>query len=799
MCYYPWIYFSCGCKIRGRRESQCLASLCWNGFDDHPPDCDIVTTTRYLQGPSKCYLCRGVEARVADPDADWDRAHLTREFDNDKFGASDFNPIQNLSFFRQNIRTASGYHSRNLLRPRLLKSHRRPRPSLEESHKNLSYSSSQIPRSSSRRSSRDQVTQVSLEGQCTERFCGLSEGHLGLHMIKGCASCMWSAIAQHTAQCAEGSCRVWEGHLGPHSEVGCAACVYDPNSRPRCEEGLCRLWEGHAGPHSAMHCMLCLFNPEHHGPHMLQCAKDTCRLSRGHKGLHSLVGCAWCAYDPAHPGHHATSCAEVSCRLWEGHAGPHGFTPTHRWCARVGCAGRFGHAGPHEMGTEDMVPRGLETSRDVEAKLVTVSKLGVEILEQLNRKVLIMMGTSSPQRGGRAFVSVISGGVDGRASTSGATSVALSGQASWRQIVTQKPILRQRQPAHSMTEGPLCTTPTSSTIAPHEALAYGAGQIRLFRLHPDAGDGHIQGHFIHVDIVLCPAYTTLSYAWGDVSKTRKITIDEMSYEVGENLWWFLHFQSNIISDPRLYWIDAICINQSNVHEVNHQVSLMKQIYTNAADVYTWLGPEYEDSNLAMDFLAKKALKSPKPQASGGYRRLWTQREGKALRDLCERQYWRRMWIIQEIIHARGITVWCGTRSFDWDVLNKLYLALKTLEDESWFAHHDLVIHVLQSSAFVMVWQRAHWRHHETPTPTLRSLIEIFQDWQCTDLRDKVYALVGMADQDSAVTPDYSRTACQIYHDVLHKGPAADDRFRNLLAQLLGIPGDEVGLPRPFFE
>jgi hypothetical protein len=86
-----------------------------------------------------------------------------------------------------------------------------------------------------------------------------------------------------------------------------------------------------------------------------------------------------------------------------------------------------------------------------------------------------------------------------------------------------------------------------------------------------------------------------------------------------------------------------------------------------------------------------------------------------------------MWIIQEIIHADKITVWCGKKGFEWSIFERLYLNLKTLEDTGWFAHHAFVMNVLQSSACVMVWQRAHWRHPETPTPSLQMLIEVFHD------------------------------------------------------------------------
>lgn len=94
----------------------------------------------------------------------------------------------------------------------------------------------------------------------------------------------------------------------------------------------------------------------------------------------------------------------------------------------------------------------------------------------------------------------------------------------------------------------------------------------------------------------------------------------------------------------------------------------------------------------------------------------------------------------------------------------------------------------------MVWQRAHWRHPETPVPTLQTLVEVFQEWKCSDPRDKVYALVGIAATGTAVVPDYSRSARQVYFDVIDGGDVIDKpKFCNLLSQLLGLSREDVDL------
>lgn len=41
---------------------------------------------------------------------------------------------------------------------------------------------------------------------------------------------------------------------------------------------------------------------------------------------------------------------------------------------------------------------------------------------------------------------------------------------------------------------------------------------------------------------------------------------------------------------RFLWIDAIRINQEDIADRNHQVGLMRQIYSGASEVVVWLGP-----------------------------------------------------------------------------------------------------------------------------------------------------------------------------------------------------------------
>jgi Heterokaryon incompatibility protein (HET) len=52
---------------------------------------------------------------------------------------------------------------------------------------------------------------------------------------------------------------------------------------------------------------------------------------------------------------------------------------------------------------------------------------------------------------------------------------------------------------------------------------------------------------------------------------------------------------HIVNGCQSLWVDAICINHND--DKAQQVANMHEIYKNAADVYIWLGPAKDDSDL----------------------------------------------------------------------------------------------------------------------------------------------------------------------------------------------------------
>jgi hypothetical protein len=83
-------------------------------------------------------------------------------------------------------------------------------------------------------------------------------------------------------------------------------------------------------------------------------------------------------------------------------------------------------------------------------------------------------------------------------------------------------------------------------------------------------------------------YDAVSYTWatedGDDRKTGRIHFSDGVVVVPENCEAALR-QLRSRSEPRQVWVDARCINQTNLEERSHQVSIMGQIYRMAATVW----------------------------------------------------------------------------------------------------------------------------------------------------------------------------------------------------------------------
>ncbi|KAE9373150.1 hypothetical protein N431DRAFT_482267 [Stipitochalara longipes BDJ] len=164
----------------------------------------------------------------------------------------------------------------------------------------------------------------------------------------------------------------------------------------------------------------------------------------------------------------------------------------------------------------------------------------------------------------------------------------------------------------------------------YEPLSKHPDEMRLLTLMPLSSSDGLEIEISHVPFSSLPAYEALSYVWGSPDRIHRVAVKTSSGTVHEYTGrsispeidlpvpliqpTYLSISQNLLvalkylrlpEEPRLLWIDAICINQDNVPERGEQVKKMGSIYSKARRVILWLGEAADESTLA--FATLKSL------------------------------------------------------------------------------------------------------------------------------------------------------------------------------------------------
>jgi hypothetical protein len=147
---------------------------------------------------------------------------------------------------------------------------------------------------------------------------------------------------------------------------------------------------------------------------------------------------------------------------------------------------------------------------------------------------------------------------------------------------------------------PLSHGPTAGQVREaYPPLDRSINSIRLLRILPTS-----TAELIDCEVrtsTTADSYVCLSYCWGGPS-VHLVRLNGFHVAVRDNLHEFLQ-EARRRNTDHWFWIDALCINQINVAERNHQVMQMAAIYRSADEVIVWLGtkiaylPEVHGSTL----------------------------------------------------------------------------------------------------------------------------------------------------------------------------------------------------------
>lgn len=268
-------------------------------------------------------------------------------------------------------------------------------------------------------------------------------------------------------------------------------------------------------------------------------------------------------------------------------------------------------------------------------------------------------------------------------------------------------------------------------------------EIRLLQLEPKSDRRGMRYHMHHVELSTSPDYSALSYSWGAPvpdGSLREIFINGLPVRIRPTLYSFLETLA-FYEPTRNLWCDAISIDQSNIEERNFQVALMGDIFQTAQTVYVWLGLGDHDTSYLMEH-----INGPTPQ---------TPYDPTIFSDCAEKlmraSYWTRRWVIQEFALARELIVACGRHLVHWSNV--------TTEVSKVLANESPAMKMLTS------FEGVRSCYSETQSDLL-DLMERFKESRCIDLRDRAFALRGIAKDKHRLSPNYDESPASVYFRIL---------------------------------
>ncbi|KFA68957.1 hypothetical protein S40285_06997 [Stachybotrys chlorohalonatus IBT 40285] len=335
-------------------------------------------------------------------------------------------------------------------------------------------------------------------------------------------------------------------------------------------------------------------------------------------------------------------------------------------------------------------------------------------------------------------------------------------------------------------------------------------EIRLLHLLPAESDEPISCNLTVVSLDDRPQYEALSYVWGKPVETSApkniVNLEGMGVSVTPNLLLALHRLRLLPNEGlRTLWVDALCINQSDLDERSQQVSIMRDIYASAGHVLIWLGEGDDDTDAAFGWMAAFANLHGPPGGEGERtNRINLMRENSSFFfSIADRYGWfSRIWILQELAVAKSDPIiYCGQKAATWSLLLKAWEAIA----EEAFVEMDMVwhtqVHYGEEDLHGLIPVAQDIGHgpvgqHKGPdvvrpmmkidvlndlrTATQREggddlarLFRVSRTSESTDPRDRIYGLLGLirneghdSISDVTIPIDYNKSTSEVYTDAM---------------------------------
>ncbi|KAL8671361.1 MAG: hypothetical protein Q9168_004143 [Polycauliona sp. 1 TL-2023] len=301
-------------------------------------------------------------------------------------------------------------------------------------------------------------------------------------------------------------------------------------------------------------------------------------------------------------------------------------------------------------------------------------------------------------------------------------------------------------------------------------------QFRLLKIEQaDTADSLICCTLHTTYLASAPVYDALSYAWGDGPSLWSIELQGQSWPVRYRLFQALTGLRSLERSEYI-WIDALCINQSDLAERRDQVAIMGRIYSQATSVRVWLdsteyvapfldqlirlGEGQGVQNFVEDWLSTMDDWRPYTPDQDTWTSVGTT---QSLVEFTISPYWPRMWVLQEVVLGRSVTLHWASRRISLDHLLNAHRNImaeldtrivRDCSDETeaavWTASASLGYLTSAITKIKRISDLRQWLlTQEDVAPDDKTYLVLVEMLACcrtsdaTDKRDRLYALFGL--------------------------------------------------------
>jgi len=283
-------------------------------------------------------------------------------------------------------------------------------------------------------------------------------------------------------------------------------------------------------------------------------------------------------------------------------------------------------------------------------------------------------------------------------------------------------------------------------------------EIRLLTISPSRDpEAKISCSLQKANLDRNPSYVAFSYVWGSPEYQRDIKLNGTNFSVTKNLHDAL-MRNRDATRTMLFWVDALCIDQSNLEERAAQVSIMGDIYRQAKGVCAWLGNATNEEDMPLldldvegllDVAAK--LETWSDESFSELRRLLSPEVAKALTSVAQSSYWSRAWIVQEAVLAKRLLLLWGRAALGSEIFHLRDLLSAAILHSPFLStrieqRNQYIVEMLMKTKTERMWGFRSLQGNLDGQIEKHGPLSILHQERArnvTDPRDKIFGLLGL--------------------------------------------------------